>query len=111
MRNLDTGAVVASSVRTATSPLSRLKGLLGTASLPRGEALVIRPCTGVHTFFMKYAIDVVFVDDGGVVLAVYDTLRPYRATRIFRDAAAAIELPAGAGRESGVKEGDRLEIT
>jgi uncharacterized membrane protein (UPF0127 family) len=111
IRDLDTGAVVASKAGVAKSAWGRLKGLLGTGSLPAGGGLVIRPCTGVHTFFMRYPIDVVFVDDAGEAIAIYEDLSPFRATRVFPRAAAAIELPAGACREHGVKEGHRLEIT
>lgn len=102
------GVVLAGAASVATSLGARMKGLLGTASLAAGAALVIRPCTGVHTFFMKYPIDVVFADRDGVVVAVCHALRPWRWTAIHPHAYEAIELPAGAAEAAGVKEGDRI---
>lgn len=104
----DTGAVLACAARVASSLGARLKGLLGTSSLEPGSALVIRPCTGVHTFFMKYPIDVVFADRDGVVVAVCHSLRPWRWTAIHPHAYEVIELPAGAAKAAGVKEGSRI---
>jgi uncharacterized protein len=108
IKNLDTGAVLASSAAVATSLAARMKGLLGTASLAPGAALVIRPCTGVHTFFMKYPIDVVFADREGRVVGLYHALKPWRATAIFPGAFEVVELPAGAADAAGLKEGNHI---
>lgn len=102
------GAVLAGSVERAASFAARLRGLLGRKSLGEGEALAIEPCTSIHTFFMRFSIDVVFVArDGRAVRAIAD-LSPWRATRIYPSAALAVELPAGTLRSTGTIEGDPL---
>jgi len=102
---VETGAVAATAARLATSLGDRMKGLLGTRSLPAGEGLIIRPCTGVHTFFMKYPIDVVFLAGGGRVAAVYHSLKAWRLTAIHPQASEVVELPAGTARDRGITEG------
>jgi uncharacterized membrane protein (UPF0127 family) len=97
---------LAERVYVAAGLLSRLRGLIGHPPLEAGEALWIRPCTGVHTFFMKTPIDVVFLDAEGTVVAV-ERLRPWRLGRVYLRAASAIELPAGAAQ---VAVGDRVRV-
>jgi uncharacterized protein len=79
---------------TAATFWQRLGGLLARPRLQAGEALVLAPCSSVHTFFMRYAIDVVFVDRQGRVLKVVHHLHPWRGAVCWR-AHAAIELLAG----------------
>jgi uncharacterized membrane protein (UPF0127 family) len=89
---------------------SRTRGLLGRRALPRGDGLVIRPCSMIHTLFMRFAIDVLFVDRTGTVVSTVDTLQPFRLAWGGWRAAQAIELPAGALREAGVQPGRRIRI-
>jgi uncharacterized membrane protein (UPF0127 family) len=110
LRNLTRGTVLAARVEEATRPLSRLKGLLGRAQLAEGEALLIAPCTSIHTFFMRFPIDVIFLDGDGRALRALEDLGPWRATRIYPHAACAIELPAGALRRSATCAGDLLRL-
>lgn len=108
--NLSRGTLVSERVRTAETFLERLAGLLGTRRLPPGSALWIAPCRGVHTFGMRYPIDVAFVGPGGVVIAVCPALAPNRVSRIRRDARGALELPAGTLAKTGTAAGDRIEF-
>lgn len=101
--------ILAEDVRMADTFFSRLKGLLGTSELPRGQALWIRPCDGVHMFGMRYAIDVLFVDQENRVVKCVEGLRPGRLAR-SSGAAGAIEFPAGWIGASGVNLGDKLEL-
>ena len=94
----------------ADTPAARMIGLLRHAGLPRGEGLVLRPCSSVHTWFMRFAIDVVFLDRGSTVLRTVDTLRPFGLAWGGWKAAMAIELPAGTLREAGVAVGDQLRL-
>jgi uncharacterized protein len=89
------GKELATDVTVAASFTSRLRGLLGRASLPAGQGLLIKPCKGIHTFFMKFPIDVVFLDRGNRVVALHPSLPPNRMTRIYLKAASVLELPAG----------------
>src|SRR5262245_21587505 len=76
--NERTGRVVASAVELAESSQARRKGLLGRDSLDPSAALIIAPCSAVHTFFMRFVIDVIFVDRNGRVLKIASDLKPWR---------------------------------
>ena len=107
--NERTGRVVASAVELADTSETRRRGLLGRESLDPSAALIIAPCSAVHTFFMKFIIDVVFVDRQGAVLKGVADVKPWRiAAR--PGAYAVIELNAGAIRRSELKVGDRLSL-
>ncbi len=94
----------------AENLFARLKGLLGRSSLPRGEAMLIRPCNGIHTFGMRFAIDAVFLDRENRVVAVTKDLRPNRMTPLFFRAACVIELPAGTVEETKTATGHEVGI-
>lgn len=93
--NTSRGRVLATRVCVADRWWQRLRGLLGTSSLPPGEGMLLHPCPSVHTFGMRYPLDVAFLDRSGTVLAVYPALAPNRLTRIHRGATFALELAAG----------------
>jgi uncharacterized membrane protein (UPF0127 family) len=94
----------------AQTPLRRLKGLIGRRSLERGEGLLVRPSAAIHSCFMRFPIDVVFVDRRARVVGVVEQLAPWRAARV-RGACEALELPAGAWRRAGGRPGDFLRYT
>ena len=96
-------------VEGAFDSRSRRRGLLGRDTLA-DSALVIAPCNLVHTFFMRFSIDTVFVDRDGVVVRVRHQVRPNRVAGAW-GAFATIELGAGHAREAGVRAGDRLVLT
>jgi uncharacterized membrane protein (UPF0127 family) len=109
LRNAATGAVVATRVETAFDSRSRRQGLLGRDGLPAGTAFVIAPSNAVHTFFMRFSIDVLFVRSDGSVLKVRRSMPPGRVAVSMR-AFAVIELSAEATGVP-VRRGDRLELT
>lgn len=84
-----------------------MRGLLGRSDLPRGEGILLRPAASVHTLFMRFPIDVVFLDDELEVLGIAAELPPWRAAA-QRKADAALELPAGECARRGLAVGDRL---
>ncbi len=102
------GAPIASELKTADTLLSRTKGLLGRASLPAGEGLWIKRCNSIHTAFMKFPIDVLFVDKDMRVVSVYENLKPWRITRLHFRASSVIELPAGTLAESTTGQTETL---
>lgn len=85
----------------------RLVGLLGRRALAGDQALLLAPCNNIHTFFMRFAIDVVFLDRQGAVLAVVPALRPWRVAAARR-AHACLELAAGGAQRFGLQVGRRL---
>ena len=99
--------LLVASLRLADSFWLRLKGLLGTATLPEGEGLLLRPCNCVHTCGMRYAIDVLFLDSDGRILKLVQALAPWRSACCWR-AAATLELPAGTGLRQDLKVGQQL---
>ena len=106
--NLTRGRLVAGRVDRAFSLAGRMKGLLGRQALPPGQGLWLKPCRQVHTWFMRYPIDVVFLDAELKVVAVQRRMRPWRVSPLFMRARSALELAAG--RAEGVEAGDRLKI-
>jgi uncharacterized protein len=87
---------------------ARARGLLGRPPLAANEALLLRPCRAVHTFFMRYPIDVVFLDRVGNVVAVREALRPWRVAFAPR-ARAALELLPMQARRFGLRPGSARE--
>jgi uncharacterized protein len=104
------GATVAGEVAVADNPWRRFMGLMGRRELPDGSGLYLRPCSSIHMFFMRFPIDVAFVDTDGVVVRMYPSLRPWRVTRVVRKAKACIELPPGTLATAGVQVGHRLTL-
>jgi protein-S-isoprenylcysteine O-methyltransferase Ste14/uncharacterized membrane protein (UPF0127 family) len=104
------GVPLADNLRQAHSHWTRLRGLLGTKRLGPGEGLWIKPCRQVHMFGMRYAIDVVFLDDSGRVRRLVHALQPNRVSPRVAEASSVLELPAGTLSRVGLREGDRVEI-
>lgn len=94
-------------IRVARSFGARLVGLLGRRTLPREQGLLLIPCNNVHTFFMRFVIDVVFIDRDGVVLAVVPRLAPWRVAATRR-AHACLEMAAGVAAALGLESGMRI---
>jgi uncharacterized membrane protein (UPF0127 family) len=93
----------------ADRPLARMRGLMWRSGLPAGEGLLLRPAPSIHTAFMRFPIDALFLDRSLSVLAVVERLQPWRAA-FRRSARAVLELPAGESARRGVHVGDRLEL-
>jgi uncharacterized membrane protein (UPF0127 family) len=87
--------VVCERCLVADRPWARMRGLLGRSELPRGEGIFLRPAGSIHTFFMRFPIDAVFVDGDGKVVGVERELKPWRVAG-RRGAKAVLELSAGA---------------
>ncbi len=104
-----TGVIVADRLLTAFASADRNKGLLGRDSLPERAAMIIAPCTAVHTFFMRFSIDIAFVAKDGRVLKVRGGVRPWRIAAAL-GAFAVIELPAGALQRAGIAAGATLAV-
>ena len=103
------GSVACPRLVVADTPRTRMRGLLGRSGLEDGEGLLIRPTNSVHMFFMRFAIDVVFLDRELVVRKIVETLRPWRMAAC-RGSRAALELPAGAAGRRGITIGERLTL-
>jgi uncharacterized membrane protein (UPF0127 family) len=108
LRVRGSGRLVASRLEGAFDSRTRNRGLLGRDGLPPGAALLLAPCTAVHTWFMRFSIDVIFCDRDGRVLKTAVDLRPWRMSGVLRRGFAVIELASGAAALPRV--GDELEL-
>jgi uncharacterized membrane protein (UPF0127 family) len=108
MRN-ERGDVVCNRCFIADRPLSRLRGLLGRDELAADEGLLLRPESSVHTLFMRFPIDIVFLEADLTVLSLRENVKPWR-TAGQRGARSVLELPAGTCRRRGLRPGDRLSL-
>jgi len=104
-----TGAALAQRIELARDSTSRRRGLLGRDGLDRGSAFVIAPCQGVHTFGMRFAIDIVAVARDGSVIKMRSAV-PRGRILISWSAFAVIELHAGAAAEAGLRLNDQLVL-
>jgi uncharacterized membrane protein (UPF0127 family)/CheY-like chemotaxis protein len=107
--NLTRGSVVCEQALIADRPLRRMRGLLGRPSLPAGEGLMLQPAPSVHTAFMRFPIDVVFLDRNLQVVKLVERLGPWR-TAGARQARSALELAAGEAAARAIQVGDRLGV-
>jgi uncharacterized membrane protein (UPF0127 family) len=101
------GEVVCDRCLDARSPIARMKGLLGRRYLPPGEGILLRPASSIHTAFMRFPIDAVFLDGEGTVLKVEREMPAWRAAA-SRGSKAVLELSAGEAERRSVQVGDRL---
>jgi uncharacterized protein len=103
----DDGTVVCERCLLAETPLARMRGLLGRSSFPAGEGLLLRPAASVHTAFMRFPIDVVFLDSADRVLKVVGSLPPWKMAAC-RGSRTVLELPAGEAARNGIAAGMSL---
>jgi len=103
------GADVCERCVVADSYPRRLRGLLGRTDLAAGEGLLLRPCGSVHTWFLRFPIDVVFLDRELVVLRVVPRMGKWRMASA-RGAGAVLELAAAEAETRGIRVGDRLTL-
>jgi uncharacterized membrane protein (UPF0127 family) len=106
---LDGRRVICERCTVADSPVLRLKGLLGRNELRPGEGMLIRPARSIHTCFMRFPIDAVFLDSDLRVLAVVLGVKPWRIATV-RGAHAVLELAAGECKRADIRTGDGLRL-
>jgi hypothetical protein len=104
------GGVVCERCSVARTALTRLRGLLGRSELPPGDGILLRPAGSVHTAFMRFPIDVVFLDRDLTVLGIEPDVPAWR-TRGRRGAKAVLELAAGECAKRGLRVGERLALS
>ena len=102
------GDVVATRIEAAFDSRTRNRGLLSRDGLPQGTALVLAPCGAVHTWFMRFSIDVIFCDREGRVLKTTPDLAPWRMSMVWRRGFAVIEIASGTVRLPRI--GDAVEV-
>lgn len=101
---------VADEAKVAGTFFSRVRGLLNRTSLKEGEGLIIVSCRQIHMLFMRFPIDVIFVDKTNRVTGLVENIQPFSFSPIFWKASFAIELPVGVIEKSCTQLGDTLEF-
>jgi hypothetical protein len=107
VRNITRGVVLADAADLADTSAKRRTGLLKHAGLKLGEGLWIVPCESVHSFFMKFTIDVLYLDRAKKVRGVRHQMKPWRLSACL-PAHSVLELPAGLLAQTGTQKGDQL---
>jgi uncharacterized membrane protein (UPF0127 family) len=100
--------LISDNILVADNPVSRVIGLMFRKS-PKGDGLLLDPCNSIHTCFMRYPLDVIFLSKTNQVIKVIRNLKPWRMTWIYLKASKTLELPAGK-LPSDIREGDTLEV-
>ncbi|WP_413302163.1 DUF192 domain-containing protein [Bacillus sp. 1P10SD] len=108
--NLSNGAELANNLSTADTFFKRLKGLMFSKSLPAGHGLLIRPCQSIHTFFMNYSIDVLYLSEDFEIVGLDETVKPATVGKYHKRAKSVLELPAGMIQKTETKIGNYLTI-
>ncbi|MCB0350056.1 MAG: DUF192 domain-containing protein [Bdellovibrionales bacterium] len=108
--NASKNITIADDLHKAVSFLARLKGLLGKSNLRTNEALWIDNCPSIHTFFMKFTIDVVFVDEKLIVRAQYSNVKPWKFVAPVWGAKSVFELAEGTIQKLNIEVGDQLNV-
>ena len=108
IRNITKNICLAEEAVMAQALFKRMKGLLGKARLRQGEAMVLKPCNSIHTFFMAFAIDVLFLDKDNLVVKILHNVSPFRISGIYLKAQSVVELPAGTIQATSTSIGDVL---
>jgi uncharacterized membrane protein (UPF0127 family) len=93
----------------ADTPLTRMRGLLGRPPLQPGEGLLLRPASAIHTWFMRFPIDALFLNRDLVVTAVAEDIRPWRMLA-RRRSRSVLELASGETQRRGIRSGERLRL-
>ena len=101
------GQIVCERCELADGPLSRMRGLSGRTRLPRGRGMLMRPTWFVHTAFMRFPVDVIFLDRDLTVLAVKEHVQPWRTAGHLR-AHSVLKLAAGESEALALQVGDQL---
>jgi uncharacterized protein len=107
--NASTGEVLADKLEEADSFGKRLKGLMFKKSMPENYALHLTPCRSIHTFFMKFPIDVLYLDNEKTIVGIEEKLQPGKIGKKVKGARTVIELPEGQISRTGTKVGQIVQ--
>lgn len=108
--NKTSNTVISENLQVADTFFKRLKGLMFTKELPLQNALQINPCNEIHTFFMKYSIDVLYLDVNNNILSIDENLQPGKIGKRVKRAVTVIELPKGKIKEKDIKVGQIVSV-
>lgn len=102
--------VLAENAQLAKNFQQRLRGWINRSGVGSGEALILMPCQAIHTCFLKFPLDALFVAANGQVLLTIASLAPFRFSPFVRSAKMVVELPVGRIKQTNTVPGDRLVL-
>ena len=102
------GSIICHKMIVASDLLSRMKGLMFSESMPECDGFLIKPCNSIHTFFMRYPLDLIFLDKNFKVVKVIYDLAPWKMTWIYLKSHQVLEMKAGTLKRN-VNSGEMLE--
>jgi len=108
--NKTTNSVVSENIMVANTFFKRLKGLMLTKELPEQDALHIIPCNEIHTFFMNYSIDVLYLDKDKRIVHMDEEMEPGKIGKKVKNAISVVELPGGKVKTANLKIGQSVEF-
>jgi uncharacterized protein len=108
--NLSKDKLLADQARLADNPIKRLVGLLNRNTLSQGEALVLSPSNCIHSFFMRFTIDVIFLDKQGKAVKILASFKPFRLSPLCFSSLTVIELPENTLQLTQTQPGDMIKI-
>ena len=108
--NITRQVELAQEVEIAFSFWRRLRGLLGRRLLPNGSGLLLKPCKSIHSCFMAFPFDAVFMNEEMVIVYLIKAMPPFCFSPVIREALSVLELPAGVIQRTGSRVGDELTL-
>jgi hypothetical protein len=102
--------LISGNIKKADSFFKKLFGLIFSAPLKESEGLLIEDCSSIHTFWMRYPIDVLFLDSNNKVIRYFENLKPFRMTPFVKGAIKTVELKSGTVKACSIKAGDCLKL-
>jgi len=103
------GIKICSKVKLANDMFSRIKGLMFAKRMNGFDGIMIDPCNSIHTFFMRFDIDVIFLDSNNKIVKIIRSMKPWRMSLLYIKSKKVLELNGG-DLDLNIKEGDTLEI-
>ena len=110
LTNISKETVLADQAEIANTFWKRLVGLLGRRCLNQGEGLILAPSNCIHSFFMRFNIDALFIDKTGEVIGILPSFKPFRLSPTYFKADLTVELPEHTLGLTQTKAGDRISI-
>jgi uncharacterized membrane protein (UPF0127 family) len=108
--NLSNGTEIANEISKAYTFFTRLKGLMFSKSLPEGHGLHIQPCQSIHTFFMNYPLDVLYLNKELEIIGLEEEIMPSKIGQVYKNGNSVLELPRGTIQKSGTKVGHKIKL-
>ncbi|TYQ17662.1 UNVERIFIED_CONTAM: hypothetical protein Cloal_0020 [Acetivibrio alkalicellulosi] len=108
VKNISKNTILASNCKVANTFFKRFLGLMFKKYLPLGQGLLITPCNSIHMFFMKFPLDIVFIDKGQTVVYTIENITPWKCSKIIKTSYSVLELPVGTIKNTQTTVGDKI---